>query len=103
MWSLFNGRIGTLTYKQVTSFLKSQGFEPRAKGATAHEHWERIDPVKGKLKVTVDKHVAPFKKTLIKSMASQAGYSSVKEFYGLCAGYITEEDLMIENCPSENQ
>ncbi|MDC4238426.1 type II toxin-antitoxin system HicA family toxin [Pasteurella multocida] len=75
-------RITPLTYKEVTSALKRLGFEMKPKTATAHEQWIRVDD-RGKFLVTVDKHISPFDKVLIKSMARQAGLSS-KEFYKEC-------------------
>ncbi|WP_424407830.1 type II toxin-antitoxin system HicA family toxin [Pasteurella sp. PK-2025] len=75
-------RITPLTYKEVTSALKRLGFEMKPKTATAHEQWIRVDD-RGKFLVTVDKHISPFDKVLIKSMVRQAGLSS-KEFYKEC-------------------
>ncbi|MCP2041907.1 putative RNA binding protein YcfA (HicA-like mRNA interferase family) [Neisseria sp. HSC-16F19] len=78
---MFN-RISPLTYKEVSSALKRLGFEMKPKTATAHEQWIRVDH-RGKFVVTVDKHIAPFDKTLIKSMARQAGMTS-KDFFAAC-------------------
>lgn len=75
-------RISPLTYKEVTTALKRMGFEIKPKTATAHEQWIRTDD-RGKFVVTVDKHIAPFDKTLIKSMARQAGMTT-KDFFREC-------------------
>lgn len=76
------GRISPLTYKEVAAALKRLGFEMKSKTGTAHEQWIRTD-TRGKFLVTVDKHIAPFDKVLIKSMARQAGMST-KEFFNAC-------------------
>lgn len=58
------------------------GFEPQKQDGTSHEPWKKI--VNGKLyKVTVDCPKAPFSKTLVKSMAAQAGVSK-KVFLQYC-------------------
>ncbi|QIW16114.1 hypothetical protein A4G20_07095 [Pasteurellaceae bacterium RH1A] len=75
-------RISPLTYKEVTTALKRLGFEMKPKTGTAHEQWIRVDE-RGKFLVTVDKHISPFDKALIKSMARQAGLST-KEFFKEC-------------------
>lgn len=75
-------RITPLTYKEVTTALKRLGFEMKPKTGTAHEQWIRVDE-RGKFLVTVDKHISPFDKVLIKSMARQAGLTT-KEFFKLC-------------------
>ncbi|MBE9142521.1 type II toxin-antitoxin system HicA family toxin [Planktothrix mougeotii] len=70
------------TCKQVKTALKNMGFEPQKQDGTSHEQWKKI--VNGKLyKVTVDCPKAPFSKTLVKSMASQAGVSK-KVFLEYC-------------------
>lgn len=89
----FKGKIGSLTYKQVTQFLTSEGFNMEPKGSTAHEQWIKISADgKSKKKVTVDKHIAPFSVTLIKLMAQQAGYSA-REFYALCSGKSAKNEI----------
>ncbi len=75
-------RITPLTYKEVSRALKRLGFTMKPKGSTAHEQWIRVDE-RGKFVVTVDKHISPFDKALIKSMARQAGLST-KEFFKEC-------------------
>lgn len=75
-------RITPLTYKDVTIALVKLGFNMKPKTATAHEQWVRVDE-RGKFLVTVDKHISPFDKALIKSMARQAGMST-KEFFKTC-------------------
>lgn len=75
-------RITPLTYKEVTRALRRLGFEMKPKGSTAHEQWIRVDQ-QGKYVVTVDKHVAPFDKVLIKAMAKQAGMTA-REFFREC-------------------
>ncbi|WP_439256584.1 type II toxin-antitoxin system HicA family toxin [Lonepinella sp. BR2271] len=75
-------RITPLTYKEVTTALKRLGFTMKPKTGTAHEQWVRLDN-QGKFLVTVDKHISPFDKALIKSMARQAGLSS-KAFFLEC-------------------
>jgi hypothetical protein len=70
------------TCKQVKTALKNMGFEPQKQDGTSHEPWKKI--VNGKLyKVTVDCPKAPFSKTLVKSMAAQAGVSK-KVFLQYC-------------------
>lgn len=75
-------RITPITYKEVVNALKRLGFEMKPKTATAHEQWIRIDE-RGKFLVTVDKHISPFDKVLIQSMARQAGLKT-KEFFKEC-------------------
>lgn len=75
-------RISPLTYKEVSSALKRLGFTMKPKTSTAHEQWIRVDE-RGKSLVTVDKHISPFDKTLIKAMARQAGMTT-KEFFREC-------------------
>lgn len=76
---LFN-RLPQLTYTEVVSGLKKLGFSKRKNKSTAHEQWVASDPFR---KVTVDKHIAPFTRELVKAMANQAGVSA-KEFCRLC-------------------
>ncbi|TQQ58976.1 type II toxin-antitoxin system HicA family toxin [Vibrio cholerae] len=73
-------KIPHLTYKEVVLGLKKLGFTKRKNKSTAHEQWVADDPFR---KVTVDKHIAPFGKDLVKSMANQAQVS-VREFCKLC-------------------
>ncbi|WP_039095735.1 type II toxin-antitoxin system HicA family toxin [Gallibacterium anatis] len=79
---MFFNRISPLTYKEVSSALKRLGFSMKAKKSTAHEQWIRVDE-RGKFLVTVDKHLSPFDKALIQSMARQAGMTT-KEFFREC-------------------
>ena len=81
----FTGKIGSLTYTEVTSFLIDIGYQMKKKKSTAHEQWERRGDDGTLLnKVTVDKHQQPFSVSLIRLMASQAGYNA-REFYALCS------------------
>lgn len=89
----FKGKIRTLTYKEVSKFLISDGFIMEPKGSTAHEQWVKIDNRGIKRKVTVDKHLAPFAESLIKLMAEQAGYSA-REFYALCSGFTDRDEII---------
>ena len=73
-------RIPELKYSEVARGLKKLGFTKRPNKSTAHEQWVAQDPFR---KVTVDKHVAPFSKTLISSMAKQANLP-IREFCRIC-------------------
>lgn len=76
-WSL-----SPLTYKEVVRALRRMGFSMKPKTATSHEQWIKKTG-SDKWLVTVDKHHAPFDKTLIKSMARQAGMTT-KAFHSAC-------------------
>jgi len=56
----------------------------KPKTATAHEQWIKYGE-NTKWLVTVDKHIAPFARDLIKLMARQAGVDP-KRFHALCKG-----------------
>lgn len=88
---LFGKRITPLSYKEVTRALKTLGFVPQPSKGTAHEQWVMTSSKK-KYKVTVDKHIAPFSVTLIKSMATQAGME-VHEFHTLCTDGLKPERI----------
>lgn len=79
---------GQLTARDVEAGLSAAGFERQPQGATAHVKWvkELAKPHNGqrRLVVTVSAHLAPFSKTLIRNMATQAGIS-VKQFHELCS------------------
>ena len=72
-----------LTSREVERGLKSAGFVEQPGTGTSHVKWILKTPTT-KLVVTVDAHHSPFSKTLIASMASQAGMS-VNQFYELCS------------------
>ncbi len=76
-WSL-----SPLTYKEVVRALERMGFIMKTKTATSHEQWVKKTS-DYKWVVTVDKHHAPFDKTLIKSMARQAGMKT-RDFHRAC-------------------
>lgn len=89
----FTGKIGSLTYSEVTSFLIDMGYQMKKKKSTAHEQWEKRNDAGHLLgKVTVDKHQQPFSVSLIKLMASQAGYNA-RDFYALCSKKSTVEEM----------
>lgn len=76
-----------LTTRDVVAGLKAAGFEEQPKTSTSHVKWIKRCTIKGvetKLVVTVDAHLSPFSKTLIDSMAKQAGVT-VKQFYVMCS------------------
>jgi predicted RNA binding protein YcfA (HicA-like mRNA interferase family) len=70
------------TCAEVKRALKNMGFQEHPQKGTSHVHWKKV--VNGTLlKVTVDCPKAPFSKTLVNSMASQAGVT-VKVFLRYC-------------------
>lgn len=70
--------------------LKNMGFEEYPQKGTSHQHWKKI--VRGQLlKVTVDCPQAPFSKTLVASMAKQAGVSK-NTFLAYCNDKKLRED-----------
>lgn len=79
---MFFKKVPELTYKEVIRGLKKLGFKKQPNKSTAHEQWETEDPLPFK-KVTVDKHLAPFRTGLVHVMAKQAGVP-VREFCRLC-------------------
>lgn len=88
---LFAKKLTPLKYEEVVSALKLMGFEMKAKTGTSHEQWTRVAGGK-KWLVTVDKHHAPFSRSLIKSMANQAGIDT-RKFHALCKGSASLEDV----------
>jgi predicted RNA binding protein YcfA (HicA-like mRNA interferase family) len=77
-----------LTAKEVCRGLKVLGFVKRQNKATSHQQWVKDGLKNGKpfrWKVTVDKHHAPFHKSLLASMIHQSGVSK-KAFYAACLG-----------------
>ena len=77
---MFFKKTPELTYAEVVRGLKKLDFYKRPNKSSAHEQWVCDLPFR---KVTVDKHVSPFCKFLVQSMAKQAGVST-KEFCLLC-------------------
>lgn len=66
------------------------GFTEYPQKGTSHQHWKKV--VNSKLfKVTVDCPKAPFSKTLVKSMAEQAGVS-VSVFLEYCNNKKKKDD-----------
>lgn len=87
-------KLTPLKYAEVIGGLKSLGFEMKPKTGTAHEQWVAV--IGGKKRVvTVDKHIAPFSKDLIKFMANQAGMN-VRKFHALCKGNATAEEINMQ-------
>ncbi|EPF1298561.1 type II toxin-antitoxin system HicA family toxin [Klebsiella michiganensis] len=89
---MFRAKIGTLTYKEVSTALLDMGFELQPKGSTGHEKWNRYTRDGKKLVVTVSKHLQPFAKDLILAMAKQANVNH-RKFYAYCKGHIKITDL----------
>ena len=80
------GKYRPVEYKEVVAGLKALGFELRSQKSTSHEQWVKDATRNGqpfRLKVTVDRHHAPFRRTLLQSMIAQAGVSK-DEFYRAC-------------------
>ncbi|EKS7194934.1 MULTISPECIES: type II toxin-antitoxin system HicA family toxin [Enterobacter] len=88
---MFGRKLSPLKYAEVIAALQSLGFVMKPKTGTAHEQWIRKTETT-KHVVTVDKHLAPFSRDLIKSMARQAGLDP-RKFHALCKGHCTLEDL----------
>ncbi|ALV91566.1 hypothetical protein QU24_22925 [Pantoea rodasii] len=89
---MFKSKIGTLTYKEVSSALLDMGFTLHPKTSTSHEKWTRINSSGKKLVVTVSKHLQPFAKDLILAMARQADVNH-RKFYAYCKGNCRLSDL----------
>lgn len=91
-------KLTPLKYDEVIRGLKHLSFEMKPKTGTAHEQWIAI--INGKKRVvTVDKHVSPFARDLIKSMANQAGCNT-RKFHALCKGNAMASDI-IPNATSD--
>lgn len=88
---LFAKKLTPLKYSEVISGLKAMGFEMKPKTGTAHEQWVRYES-NTKWLVTVDKHLSPFSRDLIKSMARQAGMDA-RKFHALCKGSANLEEV----------
>ena len=91
---LFAKKLTPLKYDEIIFGLKQLGFEMKPKTGTSHEHWVKISEGK-KYLVTVDKHLAPFSRDLITSMAKQAGVNA-RKFHALCRGSATLKDLGLQ-------
>lgn len=80
-------KLPPLTTQDVVGGLKAAGFEEQPRTSTSHTKWIKKCVCGGqrtKKVVTVDAHLSPFSKDLIKSMAKQAGMS-VKQLHELCS------------------
>lgn len=91
---MFGRKLSPLKYAEVVRALRMMGYFMRPKTGTAHEHWILTTPAR-KYLVTVDKHLAPFSRDLIKLMAQQAGMKT-RHFHALCKGSCTLQDIELE-------
>ena len=66
--------------KEFISVLKKLGFTQKKARSTAHEQWEHTMFHGQRRVVTVDAHIAPFTRSLLRSMIGQAGLTK-KEFF----------------------
>ena len=81
MWP---GKTPSVSCADVKSCLVRLGFEKRKqKSGTSHEQYVLVIE-KVLYKVTVDCPKAPFSQTLLKSMATQAGFPNYRSFISYC-------------------
>jgi Predicted periplasmic or secreted lipoprotein len=67
-----------VTYRDFVRVLAHLGFQQRSSAGGSHEQWVHDGPPFRK--VTVDKHHAPFHRTLLKLMLAQAQLSKDRFF-----------------------
>jgi len=75
------GKRPPLKHKDAVKGLIALGFNKRKSKATSHEQW--IKEGNPRLKVTLDKHLSPYTRTLLASIIKQSGVSKEK-FYEKC-------------------